>query len=102
MMDFGPEPKKVRKNKKTLVLSCVILLLIVAIGLLFFFLTRNTDPLPKDIKSQISFKVIYPSSKSGQLSDTGYKYHADQNALTFSSDRGGINIDFSEQPAPSC
>jgi hypothetical protein len=101
MMDFGHEPKKGRKYKKTLVLSCSILLLMVTIGLLLLFFTHNRDPIPKDIKSKASFKVIYPSSKSGQLGANGYQYQADQKSLTFSLNSHGTNIVFTEQPAPS-
>src|SRR5206468_9340235 len=38
---------------------------------------------------------------SGQLGATGYQYQAGQKALTFSLNKGGTNIVFSEQPAPS-
>jgi hypothetical protein len=101
MMDFGPEPKKGRNHKKLFILSCAVLLPIAAIGLLFFFFPRNKDPLPTDIKAQVSFKVIYPSSKSGQLGAGGYQYQAGQKALTFSLNKSGTHIIFSEQSAPN-
>jgi hypothetical protein len=104
-MDFGPiseeKPGIKSKKAKTNFFVIVFAVLAVAGGLAVYLIQRNANPLPDSIKSQVSFKVIYPSSKSGKLNSSGYQYQADQKALTFSLNKRGTNIIFSEQTAPN-
>jgi hypothetical protein len=104
-MDFGPiseeKPRIKSKKTKTNFFAIALLAVLAAGGLAVYYTQRNVNPLPDSIKSQVSFKVVYPSSKSGKLSSSGYQYQAGQKALTFSLDKGGTNIVFSEQTAPN-
>lgn len=105
MMDFGPrsepeEPNRgIPKVKKRIIFYFIGGLVIVFI--LSVILTSNTgNPLPESIKSQISYKPVYPSSKTGTLDQKGYQYRSGQQTLSFSVNSNKNQISFSEQPAP--
>ncbi len=87
-----------RVSKQTLFIALASL--IVAIAIVGLFASRTSgNPLPPKIKSQVSYKVIYPA-KTSQITPTSYDYQADQKTLTFSIMDSGNSIVFTEQPAP--
>ncbi len=103
-MDFGPKPehehsvKPKPKNKKPVSIASLTLLLIVG-GILIFSLTNNKNPLPRDIKNQISYKAVYPTAKTGTVK-SGYQYQANQKTLSFTVKSPNTKLVFTEQPAP--
>ncbi|HSX45803.1 MAG TPA: hypothetical protein VLG27_02230 [Candidatus Saccharimonadia bacterium] len=78
-------------------MSAIILL--IGAGGAFYITHSYKNPLPANIKSQVSYKAIYPS-KTKQIDPASYDYRPDQKTLTFIANVAGNNIVFTEQPAP--
>lgn len=103
MNDSGGEPERARayqKYKKVLIGVCLVALFLVSAELLFFKF-HLSNPLPDDIKQQITYKAVYPSAKTGSLNQPGYQYQAGQKTLTFTVHSAEADLAFTEQPAPS-
>jgi hypothetical protein len=103
MMDFGQqdnskEAKKGKKNYKKIIILLAGILIITAI-IAIYFLNRSNNPLPANIKQQINYKVVYPTSGTGKLTNN-YSYEPQSQTLTFSANSNGNKIVFAEQPAP--
>src|SRR4051794_2970517 len=86
-------------TKKTVLIVLVILVLAGA-GTIFFITKSGKSPLPSDIKDNVSFKVIYPSSHSAQVDKNSFVYQAKQKVLTFNVIFAGSKVAYSEQVAP--
>lgn len=100
-MDFGPVPE-IKKNrnfkKNVLALVAALVVLGVATGVLFY-LNNASNPLPSDIKNQLSYKAVYPPSGLGTIIDS-YQYNQNDRVLTFSLRKFDTKIVFVEQKAP--
>lgn len=102
-MDFSPDkgPKlklksRLKIKKPFAVISAALFLIVVSVILISVL---NQSPLPADIKNQISYKAVYPSSSTGKLM-SDYQYKSDENTLNFTVSNSNTNIVFAEQPAP--
>ena len=108
-MDFGPRPddkiepksqlrsKPASKKRPLAVAAMATIVAVAAIGLYLMNVSKN--PLPVDIKNQISYKTIYPS-KASSVNQSSYSYRAESKVLTFNVRSYGADIVFTEQPAP--
>ncbi|MBX4197196.1 hypothetical protein KW801_01410 [Candidatus Saccharibacteria bacterium] len=112
MMDFGTKPEPMRPEIKTgskkrfkkFKLAILLPIIVVLGGLAFYWLyikDQNANPLPDSLKNQISYKVVYPTSKTGTVDKDSYQYQVDQKTLTYSFNSAETKIVFIEQPAPA-
>ena len=70
------------------------------LAVLIYLSQITPNPLPKTIKNQITFKVIYPVSELVKIDATSYQYDADQRILNFTVNFDGHGVSFNEQLAP--
>jgi hypothetical protein len=68
-------------------------------GFLLFAWHGPNNPLPSEIKDQVSYKVIYPGT--GKINKASYKYQSVDNTLVFNVNDGDNQVVFTQQPAPS-
>jgi hypothetical protein len=88
-------------NKKTYFLGGIILSLILAIGLIYFFLNHNKIPIPKAISREVKYTILYPQpSKSVLYDKTSFKYAKTQSILSFIIKFNNSYITFAEQSTP--
>ncbi len=86
-------------TKKLLgIVLCVVIL--AAIGFVTWLKISDNNPLPPNIKNQVSFKVVYPPAHLAPIDSASYDYQARRSVLHFTASFAGSNIIFSEQPAP--
>lgn len=84
---------------KKFIVWVVLVLIVIGLVLLFFLNFTSKNPVPANIKNQVSYKIIYPS-KASQIDASSYQYQAGQKALSFSVNSEGNKVVFTEQPAP--
>jgi hypothetical protein len=109
MMDFGQapnnetkvEPKTNFKKKKLPIKAGLVFLVLLILAGTYYYLQSNKNPLPADIKQQVDFKVIYPSSSNGSLDSSGYVYQPTEKTLNYNLINSGNKIVFTEQLAPN-
>jgi hypothetical protein len=77
----------------------LILLLLLASSLVLFVRTKGHNPVPENIKKQLSYKVIYPA-KTEQLDPTSYSYNSDGKVLSYKINHNDAVVVVTEQPAP--
>jgi hypothetical protein len=104
MMDFGHRTEPIhghrpRAKHKKLASIILLALILLGAGLLAYNQSSNKNPLPDNIKHQITYKVLYPTPKAGELSSS-YSYQAEQKTLSFLLKKFGSKISITEQPAP--
>jgi uncharacterized protein YxeA len=84
---------------KKVVIVALVILIVATVGSILYLKQSNKNPLPPSIKSHVGYKIIYPS-KTGQIDSNSYSYLTDKKTLTFSVNKDGKKIVFTEQPAP--
>lgn len=91
---------KLNINKRSISLIIVAIVVIIS-GLFAYIYTINQNPIPKTIKNQVAFKIIYPSTHLAQIDTSSYQYQSDNQILSFSASYANQTILFTEQRAPS-
>ncbi len=78
----------------------VYVLSILLVALTFFWVKFRpiNDPIPKYIKSQLDFKVIFPIKNN--VMKNSWKINKSQGSLVFNVNVNGINTVFTEEKAP--
>jgi uncharacterized protein YxeA len=93
---------KINLHVQKKILAVIIVLLLCAAGCVYFYLKQNSkSPLPDDLKTHVSFKVIYPSSHKAQIDKNSFVYQAKQKVLTFNVHFESSKVEYSEQEAPA-
>jgi uncharacterized protein YxeA len=87
--------------QKKILAVIIVLLLCATVGLFFYLKQSSKNPLPDDLKTHVSFKVIYPSSRKAQIDKNSFVYQAKQKVLTFNVLFEGNKVEYSEQEAPA-
>ena len=111
-MDFRPvakleakiEPKKnssAKPRPRKLRLRLILPATIIALAAGVYLFKPNASPIPPAVKSQFSFKAIYPTAKAGKLDASGYTYSQADKTLSFNIVPSGNKIVFTEQSAPN-
>lgn len=91
--------KKLFNWRNLRVLTCLAALLL-AVSLLEIWRNAHQNPLPSDIKRQVSYGVVYPG-KTSEIDAGSYAYRSDASSLTFKVNKFDTKIVFTEQPAPA-
>lgn len=86
-------------SKKPVIAGILIVAVIVG-GLLFFIKQSLANPLPDNIKQSISYKAVYPSSKTATIKDNSYQYQSKDKVLSYKAQAFGTDIVFTQQPLP--
>ena len=84
-------------HKRFLIISLVTLIAILVV-ILRPVLFPATSPVPANIKSQLSFPVLYP--KNDTVNSSSWKYLSDEKDLTFTVKHGDFTVVFTEQEVP--
>jgi hypothetical protein len=85
-------------GKKSVFIFCSLFILAGA-GAYLFINQANKNPLPENVKTQVSYKVLYPS-KTGTIDSSSVNYNAANKVLIFNAKEHGTNIVFAQQQAP--
>jgi len=88
------------KLSKKAAATIVAVLVLIAAGIIFYLEQANRDPLPPNLKKQVTYKIAYPS-KISQIDTGSYQYQADKQVLNFNVATDDSTVVFTEQPAPS-
>lgn len=85
--------------KKTALISMVLIMIIgsATFGAVSYF-SRVHSPVPKRVKSQINFTVLYP--KGYPITENSWSYLASEATLSFTLPNNGNPIIFTEQAVP--
>lgn len=87
-----------KPRQKSLIITISGLL---AVGLIFlFFQIHDTSTIPSRIRQQLSFKTIYPPASNLTPDQNSFNYQSDQKSLSFNVHYQGLEVSFTEQPAP--
>jgi hypothetical protein len=87
-------------NLSKKLLAAVFMALIAGLIIIFFFSkSAGGDPIPPAIKSQLSYRAIYPNGY-GQIQSNSYKYQPSNKTLSYKLHVYDSGIVFTEQPAP--
>lgn len=96
---IGWSMKIPKLSKKTATISVLVIGIILG-GFLFYIKQSLANPLPDNIKQSISYKVIYPSSKTATVKQNSYQYQSKDRVLSYKAEAFGVNIVFTQQPLP--
>jgi hypothetical protein len=84
---------------KKVALILLAILILAGAETVFYIRQSNKNPLPSNIKNQVSYKVIYPS-ETKKINTSSYNYQKDKKILSFNLQKNNNSIVFTEQPAP--
>jgi hypothetical protein len=85
---------------KKVLISLVVILLVGTGAFVGYKKLANKNPLPLDIKQQLSFPTIYPKgSLQDGVNQDSISYHAAEKTLNYTVQAAGTEIILSEQPA---
>jgi hypothetical protein len=96
-VEINLEGPKLKFPKKILLILPVLVL--AGAGGFIILHRQSSNPLPSNIKKQITYKALYPAQTS-KIKPTTYQYISDQKTLSFTINNKGDDIVFTEQPAP--
>ena len=89
-------------NLATIARFAVYLSVLAALATLFYFWRTAPNPTPDDIKKQLNFKVIYPSTAAGySIDQASWNYQSQSQLLTFKAINNKTSIIMSEQKTPA-
>jgi hypothetical protein len=90
----------IRISVKKRYLILMLLLAFVGGGGFYTYANKtNANPLPDNLKNQISFKIIYPEN-TGHIDESSFLYKTESKVLSFSVKKEDKKIVFTEQTAP--
>jgi hypothetical protein len=109
MIDFGQITDKENPEKHSSQfkrpkffwgMAAVTALAFLTVAAIYIFVQRQNNPIPADIRKQISYKPVYPMGAIG-ASVKKYDYQPNDKALVFNISYAGKSINVAEEPAPS-
>ena len=89
------------KNSEKIRLLAILILVLAGLGLLIYNRASSDNPVPTDIKKQLSFRTIYPQSPEIKVDTSSFNYQTDQKTLTFTVEYKGNDIVLTERQAPN-
>ncbi len=93
------EVKLSLKFNKRLVLSLLAVAGLAALLFGIYRVIQSKNPLPPDIKKQLSFAAIYPGDTKS-IDANSYSYKTDDKSLSYELHLGDKRVAITEQPAP--
>jgi hypothetical protein len=85
-------------HKRLLLVAGVIAVLVTG-SVLWYFFHPIPNPLPPDIKREVNFKLVYPTT-TAQVDDTSWKYQSSEQVLTYQIKGDNYTATVTEQEVP--
>ena len=99
--ELAKQRSRAARYKKSYISIAIVLILIVAGGLIYYFVYSNTIPIPKAVRKEVKFAILYPqSNRTTVYNKASFKYAKSLGQLSFIVNFDGNNITFAEQTTP--
>jgi len=91
----------IRFNVSKWLVAIVIVIIIICVGLVALYIIHsNKNPIPEVLRSQVDYKIIFPSNAS-TIDSNSYKFQISNQSVSFKVNNNNKTVVFTEQAAPN-